>query len=376
MEKFDIAVPCLFGLESFTAKELRRLGIKEVSAEDGRVNFSGSYDDIIRANLWLRTGERVLIKIAEFNAVTFEELYEGTKSAAWSRFLPKNAAFPVSGYSLKSTLASVRDCQAIIKKAAADSLSQSYGISWLPEDGALYRIRFSVFKDKVSIMLDTSGEGLHKRGYRRLSNAAPLKETIAAAMVMMSFWHFEDELADPFCGSGTIPIEAAMFKRNIAPGLLRSFAFEDFDATDKKHVAAMREEACASARNTPLCISASDIDSECVELAAENARIAGVGDAVKPFCANAVDFASKNPCGSIICNPPYGERMSDTKKCEELYSALGRTFSRLDRWSYYILAADEAFETHFGRRADKRRKVYNGMIKCNVFQYYGNRPGR
>ena len=376
MEKFEIAVPCLFGLESFVSKELKRLGIKEISAEDGRVCFWGGYDDVIRTNLWLRTGERVLIKIAEFNAVTFEELYEGTKAAAWSRFLPKNAVFPVSGYSLKSTLASVRDCQAIIKKAAADSLSASYGISWLPEDGAMYKLRFSILKDRVSIMLDTSGEGLHKRGYRRHSNAAPLKETIAAAMVMMSFWHFEEELADPFCGSGTIPIEAALFKRNIAPGLLRSFAFEEFEGIKKERVAEIREEASSCARNTPLSILASDIDPSCAELTAENARIAGVGDAVKPFCADAVNFSRDNPCGSIICNPPYGERLSALKECEELYAKLGSVFSKLDRWSYYILAADEAFETHFGKRADKRRKVYNGMIKCNVFQYFGNRPGR
>lgn len=374
MERFEIVVPCIFGLETFVVKELRRLGMEDIFAEDGRVNFRGSIDDVVRANLWLRTGERVLIKVTEFSAVTFDELFEGIKAADWCEFLPRNASFPVSGYSLKSTLASVRDCQAIIKKAIADSLCAKYGIGWLPEDGIEYKIRFSILKDRVSVMIDTSGEGLHKRGYRRMSNAAPLKETIASAMVMMSFWHYEDELFDPFCGSGTIPIEAAMFKRNIAPGLLRSFAFEEFDWTSTAKIAQLRQEADAARRDTPLMITASDIDPDCIALTRENAKLAGVGDVIHTICKDAVDISSASACGSIICNPPYGERLSDRKECAQLYKKLGISWSKLDRWSYYILAADEEFEAHFGKRADKRRKVYNGMIKCNVYQYFGNIP--
>lgn len=376
MGEFEIVIPCLFGLESFVSKELRRMGAQNIVVEDGRVSFTGGMEEVIRANICLRCGERVLIKVAEFEARTFDELFEGTKAAPWSRFLPQNACFPVSGHSLKSTLASVRDCQAIIKKAVVDSLSAAYGISVFPEDGAAYRIRFAIMKDRASIMLDTSGEGLHKRGYRRVSNAAPLKETIAAAMVMMSYWHFEEELCDPFCGSGTIPIEAAMFKRNIAPGLHRAFAFENFEYVNRSEVENIRAEAAAAVRNTPLSITAADIDPACVELAAENARLAGVGDAIRTVCADARGFYSSSPCGSIICNPPYGERLGEISECERLYGEIGNTFKKLDRWSYYILAADEGFETHFARRADKRRKVYNGMIKCNVYQYYGNKPKR
>ena len=376
MEKFEIAVSCLFGLESFVSRELKRLGCENITVTDGRVCFSGGWCDVIRANISLRCAERVMIKIADFKATSFEELYEGTKSAPWSRFLPRDAVFPVIGYSLKSQLASVPDCQSVIKKAACDSLSKSYGISWFPEDGAMYKIRFSILKDTVTIMLDTSGEGLHKRGYRKNSNAAPLKETIAAAMVMMSYWHFEEELADPFCGSGTIPIEAAMFKRSIAPGLSRSFAFEGFACIEAKQVELIRSEERSKIRNTPLMITASDIDPACVELTRENARIAGVGDAICVSCKDALDFASENPCGSIICNPPYGERLGEISECEKLYSKLGQTFSKLDRWSYYILAADEEFEKHFQKRADRRRKLYNGMIKCNVYQYFGNRPDK
>nr|MCR4719026.1 class I SAM-dependent RNA methyltransferase [Bacillota bacterium] len=226
MKKFKIIIPCLFGLEALVAKELKWLGYDTLKTEDGKVSFLGDFEAVCRANLWLRCGERVLIEVSEFDALSFDELFEKTKAIKWSDWLPKDASFPVKGFCLKSTLASMRDCQAIIKKAIADSLSADYGIDWLPETGALYQIQFSVMKDKVTLMIDTSGDGLHKRGYRRISNAAPLKETIAAAMVMLSFWKFEYPLCDPFCGSGTIPIEAAMFKRNIAPGISRNFLAE------------------------------------------------------------------------------------------------------------------------------------------------------
>lgn len=374
MDKFEIIIPCLFGMEAFVTREIKRLGYETSRVEDGRVTFWGDWDAVCRANLWLRCGERVLIKIGEFTALTFDELFEKTKALDWSNWLPANAAFPVKGFCLKSTLASMRDCQAIIKKAVVSSLSQKYGIEWFQEDGAVYQIQFSVLKDTVTLMIDTSGDGLHKRGYRRIANAAPLKETIAAAMVMLSYWKYEYPLCDPFCGSGTIPIEAAMFKRNIAPGLTRHFAAEQFDQITPNRWTDLREEASAQKRDTPLTIFASDIDPNTVEIARENARIAGVEDVICPTVGNAAEFSSGIRYGSIICNPPYGERLSDAEECAELYKKIGKTFSSLPDWSYYILASDEQFEKHFGKKADKRRKIYNGMIKCTIYQYFGARP--
>lgn len=374
MDKFELIVPCLFGMEAFVTRELKRLGYETSNVEDGKVTFIGDLDAVCRANLWLRCGERVLIKIGEFTAVTFDELFEKTKALDWPQWLSKNSAFPVKGFCLKSQLASMRDCQAIIKKAIVSSLSQKYGIDWFDEDGTVYQIQFSVLKDKVTLMIDTSGDGLHKRGYRRIANAAPLKETIAAAMVMMSYWKFEYPLCDPFCGSGTIPIEAAMFKRCIAPGLTRHFSAEQFDQFSPKQWADAREDAESRKRSTPLTIHASDIDADTLGIARENARIAGVDDVISFSCGDAADFYSDIPYGSIICNPPYGERLSDADSCIELYSKIGKAFSRLPDWSYYILAADESFEMHFGKKADKRRKIYNGMIKCNIYQYFGKRP--
>lgn len=374
MDKFEIIIPCIFGLEALVAKEVRWLGYETSAVQDGRVTFWGDFEAICRANINIRCGERVLIKIGEFEATSFGELFEKTKALNWTEWLGKNAAFPVKGFCLKSTLASMRDCQAIIKKAIVSSLSAEYGIEWLPEDGSSYQIQFSVMKDKVTLMIDTTGDGLHKRGYRRISNAAPLKETIAAAMVMLSFWKYEYPLSDPFCGSGTIPIEAAMFKRNIAPGLMRSFSAECFDQSDALLWTRARNEAREKIRNTPLNITASDIDGKTLEIAQENARIAGVSDAISFSVGDAAKFASREPYGSIICNPPYGERLSDRESCRELYRNIGKAFKNLPDWSYYILASDEEFESAFGRKADKRRKIYNGMIKCNIFQYFGARP--
>lgn len=377
MDEFELIVPTVFGTESFVSRELKRLGYENITTEDGRVAFWGDEEAICRSNMWLRCGERVLIKVAEFEARSFEELFEKTKASDWSRWITKNGSFPVKGFSLKSQLASVRDCQAIIKKAVADSLAASYGItSHLPEDEEMYRIRFSILKDKVTLMIDTSGEGLHKRGYRQKSNAAPLKETLAAAMVMLSYWKYEYPLADPFCGSGTIPIEAAMFKRSIAPGLMRDFAAQNFKFLPQELWKRAREEALSLKRNTPLEIYASDIDAETVEIAKENARIAGVDDVINPIVARAEEFHSDKHYGSVICNPPYGERLSDIEMCEQLYGEIGKTFSKLRDWSYYILAANDNFENFFGRKADKKRKLYNGMIKCNVYQYFGKRPPR
>ena len=374
MENIEITVPTLLGMEAFAAKEIRRLGYETTAVEDGRITFSGDLEAVCRTNIQLRTGERALIKIGEFQALSFEELFEKTYSLDWERWIGKNSAFPVKGHCLKSKLASTRDAQAIIKKAIAKRLSQKYGIEWLPEDGNVYQIQFSIMKDKVTLMIDTSGEPLHKRGYRQKSNLAPLRETIAAAMVMMSYWKFEYPLCDPFCGSGTIPIEAAMFKRNIAPGINRSFAAQNFVQFEPQLWEKAREEAKSLERDIPLEIYAYDIDADTVSLAERNARIAGVEKYIKFKCTDAADFYTETPNGTIICNPPYGERLSDKKECEILYKKIGKTFSRLNNWSYYILTSHEGFEEIFGRKADKRRKLYNGMIKCNVYQYFGKKP--
>lgn len=374
MDKFEIVVTTLFGLEALAAREIRHLGYETSSVEDGRVCFMGDWQAVCRANLWIRTGERVLIKIDEFTAVTFDELFEKTKSIKWSNWIGKDDAFPVKGYSLKSTLASVRDCQAIIKKAAADSLSSDYGISWLEESGVTYQIQFSIFKDKVTLMIDTSGEGLHKRGYRQVSNIAPLKETLAAAMVELSHWKYEYPLCDPFCGSGTIPIEAAMIKRNIAPGLMRSFAAQSFSQLDEKLWRKARDEANSLKRDVPLEIYAYDIDKNTVEIAKENAKKAGVGEFVVPKEGDARKLSLDMPYGTIICNPPYGERIGEIKECEKLYKDIGESFKKLDKWSYYIITSNESFEKLFGKTANKKRKLYNGMIKCNLYQFFGERP--
>lgn len=374
MDEFEIVIPTLLGLESLTSREIKRLGYENVKVEDGRVTFTGDMEAVYRANTWIRAGERVLIKVGEFTAVTFEELFEGAKSLDWSRWIGKNDAFPVKGYSLKSKLASVRDCQAIIKKAVAQNLSDKYGIEWLPEDGINYQIQFSIMKDKVTLMIDTTGEGLHKRGYRQISNVAPLKETLAAALVEISFWKFEYPLCDPFCGSGTIPIEAAMIKKNIAPGRNRSFAADLFSQMDKKIVERVKDEAFSLERDIPLEIYAYDIDKDNVSLSASNAEKAGVGKYIKVDCADAREIKFNMPYGTIICNPPYGERISDVKECEKLYRDIGKSFQALDRWSYYILTSNEHFEDYFVRKANKKRKLYNGMIKCDYYQYFGERP--
>ena len=374
MEQFEIIIPVIFGLEAFVSREIRALGYETTSVEDGRVTFMGDAKAICRANLWVRCGERVMIKVAEFEARTFTELFDATKAVDWSQWIPADAAFPVTGFCLKSVLASMRDCQSIIKKAVVDSLGAKYSITHFEETGATYQIRFSIMKDRVTLMIDTTGDGLHKRGYRAISNAAPLKETIAAAMIMLSHWKYEYPLADPLCGSGTIPIEAAMIKRNIAPGLTRGFLSEHFVYCPEKLWKECREEAEALKKNVPLEIFASDIDAKTIEIAKNNAIVAGVGDAVIPTVKNVADFYTDIPYGTIIANPPYGERLGDEKVCRELYAEMGKAFRKLDKWSYYILTSNEGFESTFGKKADKKRKLYNGMLKCNIYQYFGERP--
>jgi len=374
MDKFEIIIVSLFGLESFVAKEVRRLGYETTEVSDGKICFMGDAEAVVRANINIRTGERVLIKVAEFTALSFEELFENVKAIDWSRWLPENASFPVKGYSLKSQLASVRDCQAIIKKATAVKMAEIYNTETLPEDGDLYQIQFSIYKDKVTVMLDTSGEPLHKRGYRKNSNIAPLRETMAAAMIMLSYWKYEYPLYDPFCGSGTIPIEAAMFKNNIAPGLKREFAAESFSFIDKSCWENAREEAKQNIRSLPLKIYASDISEEAVELTKNNAELAGVSEYISVKQDNALCLDVSQPYGTVICNPPYGERLGDIKECEHLYKRLGKKWNSAETWSFYVLTNHEEFETLFKKKASKKRKLYNGMLKCTLYQYFGEKP--
>lgn len=374
MDKFEIIVPTMFGLEAFTAKEIRRLGYETTAVEDGRVTFYGDWEAVCLANIWIRTGERVLIKVAEFQAVTFEELFEKTKKIRWGEWLGKDAAFPVKGHSLKSKLASERDCQSIIKKAIAVSMTEHYKISWFEETGPIYQIQFALMKDRVTLMIDTSGEPLHKRGYRRNSNAAPLRETIAAAMVMMSYWRYERPLADTFCGSGTIPIEAAMLARNIAPGLKRSFASDAFVQIPKQLWKDTRDEAFEEQRDIKLSIYASDIDKNAVELTEQNAKKAGVGEYIKVGKLPVDKFYTTAEYGTFICNPPYGARLGEIDEARKILKQTGEKFTGFDTWSAYVITSDEQFERYYGRKADKKRKIYNGMMKCNIYQYFGPKP--
>lgn len=371
--EFEMIIPCLFGVEAFLSRELKALGINVTAVEDGRVSFKGTLSDMIRANLWIRTGERVLIKLAEFNADDFDTLYEGVSSADWGSILPIDARLTINGHCLKSKLSSSPRCRAIIKKAIADSLGKKYGITYLSESGNEYQIRFSLIKDRVTVSVDTSGNGLHKRGYRQNSNLAPLRETLAAAMVYISRWRYENTLADLFCGSGTIPIEAAMIKRNIAPGLKRHFAFENFDSISDKLTQELKDETLSAEKSVPLEIIARDINPEYVLLTRQNAEKAGVGEYIQAAEGDARKFYNSSIKGTIISNPPYGERLSDKNECALLYSELGKVYKSLENWSAFILAEADDFEQAFGAKADKTRKLYNGSLKCRVYQYFSHK---
>lgn len=365
-----ICCPCHFGLESVLKYEILKIGGDNLHITDGRITFTGDENMVARANLCLSTAERVLIELAEFKAATFEELFQGVKDAELERFIGRNDAFPVKGYSLNSTLHSVPDCQSIIKKAAVERLKSKYNISWFEETGAPVQIKFSILKDVVNIYLDTSGVGLHKRGYRRNSNAAPIKETLAAGIVDLARVRPDSIVCDPFCGSGTILIEAALKALKIAPGINRRFAAEKWSCFDSAIWQEERRRAidCVD-RSAKFMGYGYDIDDSAVALTLDNAHKAGIKSRLKIEQADISKF--HQPDSSIvICNPPYGERLLELREAEAIYRTMGKVLGRGGGKQSYIISPHEQFEAFFGTNARKRRKLYNGMIKCQLFMYF------
>lgn len=370
MEPFTYSVPCLFGLEGLVGEELRRLKLDGVAVENGRVRFTGGWEAMAAANIRMRMGERVLLCLGSFPARSFEDLFQGVRALPLEDFIPKTGKFPVKGHCLNSQLHSVPDCQAIVKKAAVERLGRHYGLSWLPETGELYQLQFSIMKDRVEIYLDTSGAGLHKRGYRAVGNDAPLRETLAAAMVELARFRGRDFFWDPFCGSGTIVIEAALTALNRAPGLNRSFSAQRWPVVPETVWEQTREAARAAEFRGEYRILGSDNDPDSLNVAISNAKKAGVGKLIRFEEADATRRDLPAERGVIVCNPPYGERMMEQRSAQRLYQALGRHLKYADNWDKCIISSEPEFEHYFGRRADKKRKLYNGMIQCNLYQYF------
>ncbi len=370
METIRFCCPCHFGLESVLKYEILRIGGTDLKVSDGRVSFSGGYDLLARANLCLSTAERVLIELAEFPARSFEELFQGVKAIELERYILPDSAFPVKGYALNSALHSVPDCQSIIKKAAVDRLGEKYGISRFQETGAAVQIKFSILKDIASIYLDTSGVGLHKRGYRRNSNVAPIKETLAAGIVDLARVRSDSLVIDPFCGSGTILIEAAMKALKIAPGLRRRFASESWEVIPAEVWREERSRAIDSVdRSAKFQGIGFDIDDAAVALTIDNAHKAGISSRLKIEQADIAEL--RQPDNSVvICNPPYGERLLELKEAEEIYRKMGSVIGKGGGRRSYIISPHEQFELFFGSNAKKRRKLYNGMIKCQLYMYF------
>lgn len=369
--QMKFSVPCLLGLEGLIADELRQMDAQNVAAQNGRVDFEGDETVLARANICSRYAERILIRMGSFCAETFEELFQGVKKIPWEMFIGEKDAFPVKGYSLDSKLFSVSDCQAIIKKAVVERLKSKYNLNWFEETGTVYQIQFSIMKDTVTLFIDSTGAGLHKRGYRPVANAAPIKETLAAAMAELARVRHYHTLYDPMCGSGTILIEGAMKALNIAPGIHRTFACEKFPMMDES---VWRQERARAGdkviRDADFKAYGSDIDFNALQIAQENARRAGVAMKIDFSKRDIKDFKRKSEKGTVICNPPYGERMLDIKNAQDIYRTMGKIFTPERGWAYYIISPDEEFEKVFGRKADKRRKLYNGMIKCQLYMYF------
>ncbi len=371
MERWEYAAPCLFGIEGILGDELKRMEAQDVRVQNGRVLFSGGPEMLARANIGSRYAERIQIHMGSFHASSFEALFEGVRSLPWEHWIGKKDAFPVKGWSLNSTLHSVPDCQAIVKKAIVERLKSVYRLSWFEESGPTVQVQFTLLKDDASLLLDTSGPGLHKRGYRQNAGGAPIKETLAAAMADLARARLAERVVDPCCGSGTLLIEAALAARRIAPGLRRRFAamrwasvpFEIWEQERGRAKEMIRKDGIFRAFG-------GDIDPEAIRLTLENAGKAGVGDSVSASVRDLGTFVPEGENGVVLCNPPYGERLLDLRSAEELYRTMGRVFQPKKGWTYAIISPHENFETLFGRKADKRRKLYNGMLKCQLYLYY------
>ena len=379
MSQYELIAPCHFGMEAVLKKEIQDLGYQIVKTEDGKVTFTGDKDAFVRANLFLRTAERVLWKVGSFRAETFDELFEGTKKLPWEEYLSPDAKFWVAkATSIRSKLFSGSDIQSIVKKAIVERLKFKYRMEWFPETGSEFPLRVSLLKDEVTIGIDTSGESLHKRGYRKLTSKAPLTETLAAAIIMLTPWNKDRLLVDPFCGSGTIPIEAAMIGANIAPGLNRSFTAKSWsDILPAKLWSEAEEEAREGIRrDIEMNIQGYDMDKDIVAAARRNAKLAGVDQWIHFQQRELKDLQSSKKYGFIITNPPYGERLEDKAAMPLLYRQIGQAFSALDSWSLYLLSGYEEAEPYIGRKADRNRKIYNGMLRTYLYQFLGPKPPR
>lgn len=376
MSKLQLIATATFGLEAVVKREIEGLGYRVILSEDGKITFLGDERAIVRSNLWLRSADRVLLRLGEFTAVTFEELFQQVKALPWEEWIPLDGKFDVTGSSVKSTLHSVPDCQAISKKAIVDKLKETYSVERFPETGASYTVKITLLKNRVTVTLDTSGQGLHKRGYRVMDVAAPIKETLAAGLVQLSFFKAGRLLVDPFCGSGTIPIEAAMLARNIAPGLSRKFASEEWIAIPKEIWKEERRNAfSAILQDVPLQIRGSDLDPRAIKSARANAKEAGVDDCID-FSVSAFDrMTAVEDNGIIITNPPYGERIGEKEQIVKIYKDIRKFMDEHPGWSLYLVTSDKNFEPLYSEKpADRRRKLYNGRIEICYFQYYGEKP--
>ena len=377
MQTYELVAPCHFGLEAVLKREIYDLGYEITRVEDGRVTFTGDAEAICRANLFLRTAERVLVQVGRFQATTFDELFEGTKALPWEEYLPKNAKFWVKkASSVKSKLFSPSDIQSIVKKAVVERLKGQYHIQWFEEDGAAYPLRVFLLKDEVTVTIDTTGESLHKRGYRTMAGAAPLSETLAASLIMLTPWHADRILVDPFCGSGTFPIEAAMMAANIAPGMNRDFLSQEWNSFVPKKVwyEALEEANDLVDTDVQTAIQGYDIDEGVIAIARENARRAGVDKLIHFQRRSVAQLRHPKKYGFIITNPPYGERLEDKKDLPALYTQIGEAYAALDDWSMYLITGYEEAERYIGRKADRNRKLYNGMIRTYFYQFLGAKP--
>ena len=370
--KLELVATCLFGLERLLGEEIDALGYNRLSTIDGRVTFLGDPEAVALSNIFLRYAERIYIKLGSFRAESFEELFEGTRALPWADFIGRDDAFPVKGHAIRSKLHSIPDCQSIVKKAVVRAMEASYGISLFPEVGTKYQIEFFILNDEATLMIDTSGTPLHKRGYRRESNGAPIRETLAAAIVATSRPREEVLLWDPMCGSGTIAIEAARMMKGIAPGVDRAFAGEEFPFIGKKIWDAAREEAREGEHSTAFEAFATDIDPMCVALTEKNAKNARVDGIVKASRLDARKISAEGRRGTIVTNPPYGERLGTREEAERLYREIGVHFRSLAPWQVYVITSHPAFERFYGKKADKIRKLYNGMLPCYLYQYFKN----